>query len=406
MDRIITLVKKNTLTVELTKQSSIVQPYDDTDIQEFIAEKTAFEDGKLRYNNNLTFDNDNDIPGIGEVKRLIDAGVTGLDTVSSSNIFLSNENSDISGYKKLKYTTDAVQETFESVVNGNEVLLNKFIYDSAIDLAEIITGVASFSIYSKIDSSNSDCYVKVVLFSRSVSTGIETELFNVSKAVTSTTYELLKFEYTIASNLVVDPLSRFGLAVYVGKTTASNSKTVTLAIGNGTASYFTLPIPASHDVLRRKNENLIYQHVDSTATKTTPIDADSVALWDSITSKFIRTTLTNFKTWIKSFTNYNSGIAGENITSGKPLIRKSDGLIYLANATTPATLGVVGFSTNSATIGESVTFQHSGYITLTNHGLTVGSINSVYVTTSSGGISNSRPSVNGNGIEAIATAKR
>jgi hypothetical protein len=217
-----------------------------------------------------------------------------------------------------------------------------------------------------------------------------------------------------------------------------------------------LPIQISHDVVRRKNENLQYQHIDQTLTKTTPVDADSVAMWDSASLKFLIISFANFKAWIKSWiskedvdglkivnspefadtnitslaanpligntaksvlsaiTNlftkvlnsyYNTGVAGESIPSaGKPLIRKSDGLLYLANATTPATLGVIGFSTAAVSIGASVTFQHFGYMTLTAHGFTVGSMNRIYVTTSSGGLSNSKPSVNGNGIESVASA--
>ncbi len=34
--------------------------------------------------------------------------------------------------------------------------------------------------------------------------------------------------------------------------------------------------------------------------KVTPIDADSVALWDSVALKFVRTTLANFKTFLST----------------------------------------------------------------------------------------------------------
>jgi lysophospholipase L1-like esterase len=220
--------------------------------------------------------------------------------VSSSNIFLSNLNSDITGYKKLSYSIDTTQTEFSAVVNNNEVLLKKFIYDSAIGLSEILTGISTFSFYTKLSSSGVGCYIKLELFSRNVSTGDETTVFTVQNQVEGNIYTLSKFEYAISSPIIVNEADRFGLAVYVGKTTTTD-KTVYVVSGDGTPSHFTLPIQISHDVVRRKNENPSFQHVDQTASKETPVDSDSIALWDSVGLKFLRLTITNFKLWIKSW---------------------------------------------------------------------------------------------------------
>ena len=47
------------------------------------------------------------------------------------------------------------------------------------------------------------------------------------------------------------------------------------------------PHQTSHDLLRDKNGNLAYQHLDTTTTKETLDEADKVVLYDSMTGKVV-----------------------------------------------------------------------------------------------------------------------
>jgi len=53
--------------------------------------------------------------------------------------------------------------------------------------------------------------------------------------------------------------------------------------------------------LRVINEDTVYQHIDSTSTKTTPIDNDGLALWDSILNKTVLTSWANTKANLKTY---------------------------------------------------------------------------------------------------------
>jgi hypothetical protein len=55
----------------------------------------------------------------------------------------------------------------------------------------------------------------------------------------------------------------------------------------------------SHTALLDKDAEPTFQHLDTTTEKTTPIDADSFGLWDSVTSTFKRLSVANMLTWFR-----------------------------------------------------------------------------------------------------------
>lgn len=55
---------------------------------------------------------------------------------------------------------------------------------------------------------------------------------------------------------------------------------------------------ASHVSLTDINGDATYQHINTTVFKTTPIDADSVAIWDSVALKMVLTPFTNLKIFL------------------------------------------------------------------------------------------------------------
>ena len=71
-------------------------------------------------------------------------------------------------------------------------------------------------------------------------------------------------------------------------------------------------LATSHTALLDKNAELTNQHLDTTAEKTTPIDADSLGLWDSVAGVFKRLTIANLVTWLN--TKYQAIlVSGTNI---------------------------------------------------------------------------------------------
>jgi len=154
--------------------------------------------------------------------------------------------------------------------------------------------------------------------------------------------------------------------------------------------------------------------VDLTKTKATPVDNDYVLLQDSADSSiWKRLSWSNIKTTLKTYfdtfyvASYGSGVAGEALTvtakGYATVMQKSDGLIYMANATTSATSGVVGFITQNYTQGATATFKKRGALTISAHGFTVGSNTQLYQTTTNGTIG-AKPSVNENVVQGVATA--
>ena len=219
--------------------------------------------------------------------------------VGTGNVYLSATDSDVSGYDTLSYGVDVAQTVYSQTVNNNELLVKTFLFGLGIDVTVLNTGIVPIKVWGKVDVLSSGCYVRCEGFVRNTS-NVETTLFTQTSDVLSTSYSEINIDHVITSLLNVNSTDRFGLRVYVGKTQESNS-TISIAVGNGTASYISLPIPATHPILRRKNQELNYQHIDQTSTKTTLVDADSVALWDSVALKFLITSITNLRSFLKTY---------------------------------------------------------------------------------------------------------
>jgi len=73
--------------------------------------------------------------------------------------------------------------------------------------------------------------------------------------------------------------------------------------------------------LRAVNQDLTVQHIDSSTEKTTPIDADKLALWNSVELKYVSTKISDFVVWLETFL--------------VPTTRTINGLDLSANRTLP-----------------------------------------------------------------------
>ena len=112
---------------------------------------------------------------------------------------------------------------------------------------------------------------------------------------------------------------------------------------------------------------------------------------------------TSFQSQINSLM-YGTGVAGEALTLYDNICLKSDGMLYRANASTTATLLVVGKISAGYSSGQTVTYQKRGVFNSPSHGLTIGSTNLIYQSTSPGLSTNIKPSSSNNGVQALGYA--
>lgn len=182
----------------------------------------------------------------------------------AANLFFTNDNSDISGYKKIDYTiTGAETEISANSSSGTEVLLEEFIYDDALDLALINNGIWTFTVHKRVSNTNANASFVFKPFVRAEN-GTETQLFS---------YETGKFNNTVAdterfevfeNTFTVNPTDRLGVKVYV-KNTFNVSYGVYMTLNDG--SYFTSPLRVRHSQLRAWDEDSYFQHIEQ-AEKT------------------------------------------------------------------------------------------------------------------------------------------
>lgn len=219
---------------------------------------------------------------------------------SGASVFLSNVNSDIAGYKTLSYTPDLAETTKTIVANNGTVSGEAYLFPLPIGLDYFPVGTIDFGAYLSVSSTSGSSYMLIDFFVRSTN-GTE----QLIDTFTSESIENTNIAQALGTRIhalgeAIDPLGRFGCRVKF-QTTRSTNTTLTYIVGDCRAIFFKLPVPLAHSELRRKNEELSFQHFDSTSEKTTPILADSLGLWDSETSTFKKLSWTNLLVSLRSF---------------------------------------------------------------------------------------------------------
>jgi len=86
-----------------------------------------------------------------------------------------------------------------------------------------------------------------------------------------------------------------GQVVYV----KVEKKTAVTGVSTGTSGLAAVAYDGLHTSLTGKNDEAAYMHVNTSTGKITPIDADSVALYDTVTSSVVKLSMTNLKAFLK-----------------------------------------------------------------------------------------------------------
>ena len=207
-------------------------------------------------------------------------------------LYLTDEDSDIEGYKKLSYEPDANPKTLNIPVTNGEVLVGTFLFDEPIDVSFIGSGNWIISMFAKVSSSVGDSRLRTEFFYRKASAaeGEEIEEFLasvVTREIDNTIYAIVPGE-SASTTLIVPPTSRLGAHLYASTTSASE-KIVSVQLGNGFPTYAATPLSIRHDQTRDKNGNPNFLHATQaqhdrwTNNYTYKIEDTSVSTWSAST---------------------------------------------------------------------------------------------------------------------------
>ena len=185
---------------------------------------------------------------------------TGSDSSVSATgapLYLSIEDSDIAGYKKINSTPDTAETIQTITLTTTEQLIRTYLFDLPINTTTISSGNWAASVIGKISNAAGTSKLRVEAFLRHID-GTETTLFSKeSSDINNLDYEPISaaFAGDVYSCLTTD---RLGFRVY-GSTSGAN-RTLTTKIGDGNLSFFATPLSIRHDQTRDKNGNPNFLH--------------------------------------------------------------------------------------------------------------------------------------------------
>jgi len=223
----------------------------------------------------------------------------------ANNLYFSFDDNSIDGIKVLSYIPDVAANILSVAVTGGtggdgDKLFQSFIYPDVVSTTQIPSGLWSFALYGYVSSAMGATYIGARYWKYSA-LGVKTYLFpaiawsaELNNLLAAANY--IQFQ-TVQMVFNVDPTDRMGCDLFIK--TSGASRTVSIVLGDGNASYLNNPNAIRHTSVRAVNQDLTVQHIDSTTEKTTPIDADKLALWNSVELKYVSTKISDFVAWLK-----------------------------------------------------------------------------------------------------------
>lgn len=193
----------------------------------------------------------------------------------ANNLFISNIDSDVPGYKTLTYTPDVVETLVSDtvIVGDNNKLIETYLYPGAVAETLYPAGLWSFSVYARVSNANGDTQIGIEYFSRTTG-GVETTLFTAwSEPIDNLTNQIIIFPPVIESSFSVNETDKMGARIYF-KTSSSSTKTIYYMIGGIHATYISTPNRIRHSTLRAVNEDPEVQHM--TALEKAMLDSFTV----------------------------------------------------------------------------------------------------------------------------------
>jgi hypothetical protein len=194
---------------------------------------------------------------------------------SFADLFFSNTNSSVSGYKTMNYTADTTATQMSvTCTSSADVLSYVYLYPSAIGTTVINSGNWKSTFNGYVSNAQGTSRLKLVCFVYHTD-GTTTDLFTKYTNDFDSTSQSLFYTETYRNQFTVASTDRLGFRIY-GNTTRTVNTTIYYTIGGTNPSYINTPIALRHNQLRNLNEDSNYQHITTTqvnqiATNTTNI---------------------------------------------------------------------------------------------------------------------------------------
>lgn len=243
---------------------SLVSP--DVDPVNFIRIGRLTDDELISIINGRTGDNRVDASAIKNLP--IEPAAGGF----ANNLYLSNVDSDVMGYKTTSYSPDMVEvlvSTSVSAADGEKVVQN-YLYPQPVGIDTYPSGLWAFNFFMYLSSANGVTQIGVTYFKRN-SAGVETDLFTAWSAEVNDTIQAYRQIQITNPVYAVDQTDRMGARVKI-KTTNVSAITVNYVVGDGYGAWLTTPNRIRHNQLRDFDSDPNYQHI--TATERAQIQLD------------------------------------------------------------------------------------------------------------------------------------
>lgn len=204
---------------------------------------------------NIKSINGNSILGSGDIQ--ISAGGGGGNT----NVYLSNIDSSVSGYKTATPSLDASEsvKTITTTANNTIAWGEKYLYGSPVATTLLPAGFWGLHLFGSINSNTGVSQVVFRVFK-----------WNGTEETTIYTVEGFETNQTSDGKIVVEGgvpeatvLATDYIGFQIGFKTNSHQKTLTYTLGDGHATYTVNPLPLRHSGLRDKNGESDFQHLTS-----------------------------------------------------------------------------------------------------------------------------------------------
>lgn len=213
-----------------------------------------------------------DFPAVSQGEYLSDDGTFKQAFVGSGgfsgNVYLSETDSDVSGYNTLSYSPDAVETENTVVVNNNTVTAETFLYGSGVEATLIPSGAWRSVVYAKVSNSVADTTISLEVFLYHVDT-TETTLFTMTSPTIEDTADYARFTFE-SSQIPYTTVETDRIGVRLkATTTRTTDTTVYYKVGGSSGAYFNTTLPYRHNQLRDLNEDAAFQHM--TADEKTAI---------------------------------------------------------------------------------------------------------------------------------------
>ena len=190
----------------------------------------------------------------------------------AADVYMTNVNSSVSGYKQSSYSNDATESIVNVTVTNQELVMATYLFEQPLGISMIDAGVWRASMVCGVSSKAGDTWIAVEVFKRDTN-GVESVLFKtyslntLENEIASEGYVRVIIESPVQGTFTVNPTDRLGHRIYA-KTTSTQARTVYYKVGDGGASYFNTPLSLRHKGLRGLNEDTNYQHVTTAQIAT------------------------------------------------------------------------------------------------------------------------------------------